>query len=73
MDYKEIIKYVRNREYYIERNKTNDVFCAGCLQATTKDKVSSCCGKEILTKEQALERAEEIIKLVKEKRDDRTN
>lgn len=73
MDYKGIIEYVRMREEYIRRNKTNDVFCAGCLQATEKGDTSECCGKEILSKEKALARVEEIVKIVKEKRDGRTS
>jgi hypothetical protein len=48
------------REEYIQRNETNDVFCAGCLKATDKGAKSHCCDKDVITKQEALSRIPKI-------------
>lgn len=68
MDIRQTIQYVAQRRYYIERNKTNDVFCAGCLQAAAPTGVNSeCCGKEIISRDEALRRIPIIISRLQER------
>lgn len=67
MNIKETISYVAQRRYYIEKNKTNDVFCAGCLRATSPGETSECCGKEVISREEALRRIPIIIARLQEK------
>lgn len=61
MNARSLILYVEIRRIHIERNKTNDVFCAGCLQATIQAEKSHCCEKEVITKEEALRRIPVIV------------
>lgn len=67
MNARELIKYVLNRREYIQRNNTNDVFCASCLQATSHTETSECCSKEVISKEEALRRIPIIVARLKER------
>lgn len=67
MNIKQLIGYVSTRRYYIEKNKTNDVFCSSCLQATFEGEKSTCCGKEIITRDEALRRIPIIIERLRER------
>lgn len=63
----ELLRYVQKRREYIGRNTTGDVFCASCLQATSKTEKSECCGKEVLSKEEALHRIPIIVEKLQER------
>lgn len=67
MDALELLQYVQKRRTYIEKNSTNDVFCASCLQATSKTEKSECCEKEVISKEEALRRIPIIIARLQER------
>lgn len=68
MNTKETLEYVQIRQLYIAKNKTNDVFCAGCMKATIiSEGASVCCRKEVITKEEALRRIPIIISRLKER------
>jgi hypothetical protein len=54
MNRSEILHYVHTRQFHIEKNKTGDVFCSKCLQASLYP-TSTCCGAPTLTREEALD------------------
>jgi hypothetical protein len=62
MDRRELLEYAQRRRSTINKNKTGDVFCAACFQATFPDEKSECCERDVLSKDEALSRLEVIIK-----------
>jgi len=64
-DYK-LLTYLHNRRNAIEKNKTGDVFCSGCLMAATAPK-SKCCDKDVLSKDAAFEMVNRAISSLSER------
>jgi hypothetical protein len=58
--FSEKVYYLSARFTAIERNRTSDVFCSLCFQATEKAETSHCCQKPVLEREQALSKISEI-------------
>lgn len=56
---KEKIYYISCRQIAIFRNKTGDVFCSRCFQASSGE-LSECCNMKNINRQEALVRIEEI-------------
>ncbi len=56
---KEKIYYISCRQIAIFRNKTGDIFCSRCFQASSGN-VSECCSMPTISRGEALVRIEEI-------------
>jgi hypothetical protein len=56
---KEKIYYISCRQTAISKNKTGDIFCSRCFQASYGE-VSECCGMPTINRGEALVHIEEI-------------